>query len=182
MAVDAIRAAADLGSMAAKTALAEFHINGMNVSKDDKKGFDLLSEASDANYPRAIDGLAICHRKGIGTKVNYAEAIRLFNVAIEKGFARSYGNLAAMHLNGEGTKQDDFKAVGLLQKGVRLADPFCTYTYARCLETGRGIKLDMILARENYKKAAEGGIAEAQKWCKDHGVDISRPAPLKMTL
>lgn len=181
-AVDAIRGAADLGSLPAKTALAEFYINGMNVPKDDKKAFELLTEAADANYPRAIDGLAICYRKGIGTKINHAEAFRLFILAIEKGFARSYGNLAVMYLNGEGGKQDDLKAVGLLQKGVRADEPFCAFLYARCLETGRGIKLDAALARENYKKAADGGIVEAQKWCKDHGIDVQRPGPSKMSL
>ena len=154
----------------------------MNVPPDFKKAFELLTEAADTNYPRAIDGLAICHRKGIGTKVNYTEAIDLFNSAIEKGFARSYGNLAVMHLNGEGTKQDESKAVGLLQKGVRLGEPFCTYLYARCLENGKGIKADLILARQHYQKAAEAGIAEAQKWCKEHGIDVPRPAAPKLVL
>ena len=85
-------------------------------------------------------------------------------------------------MNGEGTKKDDFRAVGYLQKGVRLDEPFCTFLYAVCLEFGTGVKQDTGLARQNYKKAAEAGISEAQKWCKDHGMDVARPPAPKLVL
>ena len=179
-AVDALRGAAEQDSAPAKTALGEFYLHGTNVPRDEKKAFDLFQEASDAGDLRGMDSLGDCYHNGRGTKVNNTEALRLFTLASEKGFARSFGNLAVLHLNGDIPKADDFKAVGFLQKGVRLGEPFCFYLYARCLETGRGVKQDMVLARENYKKAAENGIGEAQKWCKDHGVDFQRPSGPKL--
>ena len=181
-AVDALRGAADLGSAVAKTALGEFYMNGTNVPKDDKKAFELFTEAAEAGDPRGMDTLGICYNKGIGTKVDNAEALRLFTRASELGFARSFGNLAVLHLNGDIPKADPFKAVGFLQKGVRLGEPFCIFLYARCLETGTGVKVDTAMARVNYKKAAEAGIGEAQKWCKDRGVDFQRPSAPKLTL
>ncbi len=181
-AVAALRGAAEQGSAVAKTALGEFYMNGTNVPKDDKKAFDLLTEAADAEEPRGMDTLGTCYNKGIGTKINNLEALRLFTRASELGFARSFGNLAVLHLNGDIPKADPFKAVSFLQKGVRLGEPFCIYLYARCLEAGKGVKADTSLARENYVKAAESGITEAQQWCKDRRVDFKRPAGPKLTL
>ena len=174
-AVDALRGAAEQGSAIAKTALGECYLYGTNVPKDEKKAFDLFQEASDAGDLRGMDSLADCFHNGKGTKVDNAEAFRLFTRASDDGFTRSLGNLAVLYLNGDGTKKDPFKAVGLLQKGARVGEPFCHFLLARCLESGSGVKVDTVLARENYKKAAVAGIAEAQKWCKDRNVEYKRP-------
>ena len=174
-AVDALRGAAEQGSAVAKTALGEFYVNGTNVPKDDKKAFELFQEAADAGDPRGMDWLATCYHQGIGTKVNNAEALRLYTQASERGFARAFANLAVLHLNGDGTKPDAFKAVGFLQRGARAGDSRSLLIYANCLEIGRGVKADAILARETYKKAAEAGSGEAQKWLKEHGIEVPLP-------
>ncbi len=180
-AVDAIRGAAEQGSAVAKTALGEFNVNGTNVPQSNEKAFALFQDAADAGDARGMDWLATCFHQGLGTKVNNAEALRLYTRASELGFARSFANLAVLHLNGDGTKADPFKAVGFLQKGARAGDSRSLFLYANCLENGRGVKSDATLAREIYKKAAEAGSGEAQKWCKDHGLEVPRPISSKLS-
>ncbi|MEO7318014.1 MAG: tetratricopeptide repeat protein, partial [Chthoniobacteraceae bacterium] len=175
-AVNALRGAVEQGSIPAKNILGEFYLNGINVPQSNEKAFALFKEAADAEDLRGTDWLGTCYHKGIGTKANDAEALRLYTLASDKGFARSLGNLAVLHLMGAGTKVDPSTAVRLVQKGVRARDPFCFYLYARCLEAGNGVKTNTALAKENYIKAAEAGIGEAQKWCKEHDVDFQIPS------
>ena len=60
------------------------------------------------------------------------------------------------------------KAVALLKQGIDAGDDFCLYLYARCLESGTGVKANKTLAREKYREAAEAGNSEAKKWCEDN--------------
>ena len=175
-AVESLRAAAELGAPRAKAALADFYLHGTNVPKDDKKAVELLLEAVDGGDPRAMDQLATCYDQGIGTEVNPDKAFRLYSSAAEAGFNHSLGNLAVLYITGKGGKRPDpLKAINLLQKGGRAGDDFCLYLYARCIESGTGVKADKNMAREMYKKAAEAGSREAQKWCAENHVDFQSP-------
>jgi TPR repeat protein len=175
-AVDALRRAASLGDARAKTALADCYLHGTNVPQDSKKAVELLMEAVEGNDARGMDLLATCYDQGNGTAPNPEEALRLYARAADLGFNHSLGNLAVLYIKGRGTKRaDPLKAIELLQKGTRAGDDFCLLLYAKCLETGTGVKPNAALSREYYVKAAEAGNAEAQKLCTDRGYDFQRP-------
>ena len=176
-AVDALRRAAALGDARAKTALADCYLHGTNVPQDSRKAVELLLEAVEGGDARGMDLLATCYDQGNGTARNPEEALRLYTRAAELGFNHSLGNLAVLFITGKGSKKaDPLKAVELLQKGARANDDFCLLLYAKCLETGTGVKANSTLARDSYKKAAEAGNGEAQKWCTEKGVDYERPS------
>ena len=172
------KAAADPNGYRAKTALAELYLRGSDVlKKDEVKAVALLREAADGGDPRAMDQLATCYDKGIGIAVDHQKAFELYKRAAELGFHHSLGNLAVLYINGRVSDEPQplKKAVALLRQGINAGDDFCLYLYARCLESGTGVKADTSLAREMFKKAAEAGSREAQKWCADHDVEFQRP-------
>jgi TPR repeat protein len=176
-AVDALRRAAALGDARAKTALADCYLHGTNVPQDSKKAVELLLEAVEGGDARGMDLLATCYDQGNGTARNAEEAFRLYTRAAELGFNHSLGNLAVLYITGKGSKKaDPLKAVELLQKGTRANDDFCLLLYAKCLETGTGVKANPTLARDFYTKAAEAGNGEAQKWIIERGLDYKRPS------
>jgi TPR repeat protein len=47
------------------------------------------------------------------------------------------------------------------------------FLYAQCLEDGKGIAPSLSDARTWYKRAAEGGMPYAVKWCQEHGVELT---------
>jgi TPR repeat protein len=55
------------------------------------------------------------------------------------------------------------------------------FSYARCLELGKGVKPNMIEAQNWYVKAAKEGIPPALDWCQKNGVKVQDFAPTPLT-
>ena len=182
------KAAEDPKGIRAKAALADLYLQGADVLKKtygkelgeeriknemDKKAVALLTEASEGKDRRAKDQLGTCFDKGIGTGgKNPAKARELYEEAAKLGYYHSLGNLAILYIMNkvDGESAPLKKAIVLLKQGIDAGDDFCLFLYARCLESGTGVKANMTLANEKYREAAEAGNIEAQKWCNEHGV------------
>jgi len=55
------------------------------------------------------------------------------------------------------------QAVEYFKKGADLKNAYCQYNLALCLERGRGIEADLVLARKLYTELAHTGDVDAQK-------------------
>ena len=192
------KAAEDPKGIRAKAALADLYLQGADVLKKtygkelgeeriknemDKKAVALLTEASEGKDRRAKDQLGTCFDKGIGTGgKNPAKARELYEEAAKLGYYHSLGNLAILYIMNKVDSEPAplKKAVVLLKQGIDAKDDFCLYLYARCLESGTGVKANMALATEKYSEAAEAGNLEAQKWCNEHGVKNRKGEPFKL--
>lgn len=168
--------AAKAGDAPANTLLAECYLRGKGVNADASKAVSLLKTSVAAGDPRAMDLLADCYHKGVGVAADDREAFRLSGDAAARGYTAALANLGVIYLTSSETelggdkKARSEKAADLFQTGARGGDPYCMYLYARCLESGTGLAVDSNRAVEYYRKAAEGGEAEAQQWCRQHRV------------
>jgi serine/threonine protein kinase/TPR repeat protein len=165
--------ASEKGDAAGKTCLAECYLNGKGIARNPTRAVEILEEAVASGYPRAMDLLGTCYHRGIGTQVRFAEAFRLFSQAQELGYWDSAGNLGVLHMNGDGVPQDAKRAVELFQEGSRNGSAHSMYLYARCLETGTGVRMNMSMARTWYAKSASLGDPQAIKWLKANRLQTS---------
>jgi serine/threonine protein kinase len=167
------------GDVSAKTLLGECYLDGKGVAKNQTRGVALLKDAAGANDARAKDLLADCYHHGTGVARDDKEAARLFSEAARLGYFDSYGNLGVIYLSstntelGKDEKARAERAVSLFKEGVNQNNPRCLYLFARCLESGTGVKADLKEAETNYRRAAEGGNADALAWCHEHKVTLS---------
>jgi TPR repeat protein len=167
------------GDVSAKTLLAECYLDGKGVAKNEARGAALLKDAAGANDARAKDLLANCYHHGIGVPRDDKEAFRLFSEAAKLGYFDSYGNLGVIYLTstdtelGKDQKARTERAVSLFREGVRQNNPLCLDLYARCLESGTGVKVDLKEAEAHYRRAAEGGNAHALDWCHKNKITLS---------
>jgi TPR repeat protein/tRNA A-37 threonylcarbamoyl transferase component Bud32 len=167
------------GDISAKTLLGECYLYGKGVTKNEARAAALLKDAAGANDPRAMDLLADCYHKGIGVPHDDKEAYRLFSQAAKLGYGDSFGNLGVLYLNSEETdlgknkKARAERAFSLFGEGVKQNNPFCMFLYAKCLESGTGVNVDLKAAESFYRRAAEAGNVAARNWCHEHKVTLS---------
>jgi TPR repeat protein len=108
---------------------------------------------------------------------NSADAFTLFSQAAQLNYPPAFGNLAVLYLNGDKpVDRDPFKALKLVQQGIAENDDFCLFLYARCLESGTGVKKEPTQARDYYVKAAEAGSRPAADWCRKNKVAFNQPS------
>ena len=72
------------------------YLKGDGVEKDERKGFELMSQAAAQGHVAAIAGLGYLYSAGIGTAIDYSEAALWFRKAAEKNHAISQLNLARL--------------------------------------------------------------------------------------
>jgi serine/threonine protein kinase len=167
------------GDVSAKSLLGECYLYGKGVAKNEARAAALLKDAAGANDPHAMDLLAHCYHKGIGVPHDDKEAYRLFTQAAKLGYGDSFGNLGVLYLTsvdtelGKNEKARTDRAVSLFREGVKLNNPFCLFLYAQCLESGKGVTVDLKEAESFYRRAAEAGNVAARNWCHEHKVTLS---------
>jgi TPR repeat protein len=77
-----------------------------------------------------------------------------------------------LYINGDGVNQDIKKAVNLFKEGSEKESALCMYFYARCLETGTGVRRNRSEAIEWYRRAAKKGHPGAKAWLKSNNVSL----------
>jgi TPR repeat protein len=167
------------GDISAATLLAECYLLGKGVAKNEAKAINLLKDAAAAKDPRAMDQLATSYHKGIGVARDDGEAFRLYNSAAKLNYLDSLGNLGVLYLTSAETdlgKNEILrtqKAISLFREGAKQNNAFCMFLYARCLEAGNGVTVNLAEATDWYRRAAEAGNRSAQEWCRQHNVSLN---------
>ncbi len=172
-AAESFQAAADKGDIGGQFALGQCYVDGLGVTKDEKRGTDLLRIAADGGDARAMDILGNCYKHGIGVKADPAEAFRLFSLAANKGNFNAMANLGALYMTGIGVPANPKKAAELFEKGARAGDGACMFNYGQCLEEGIGTKKNQLQSLNWYRKAATDGDKRAIDWCRQHNVPLT---------
>ena len=175
--VEYFRQAAEKNYVPAKYLLAECYMDGKGVPKDEVAGMKLLREAAALKDVLAMNrlGATLARPGGLrpdsARKEEFEEAFNVLTQAKNLGYAEAMGNLAVMYFNGfvPGSRGPDPKeGAKLFAEGAKEGSLFCMVGYARCLETGTGIKANMTQAGNWYEKAANAGDKTAEAWCRAH--------------
>ena len=152
-----------------KCALDDMHCDGGNAlvylaclfgsesTPDHKQAAFLLQEAADkARNPAAHIELAILYRYGWGVSRSVDMALQLLQRAVDMGDPTAHINLGIMYSCGMGVARDDKKAFSLYWKAKSVPVAKCYIAYA--LETGRGVKRDVLQAARCLQSIAPGRV------------------------
>eukprot|EP00954_Amorphochlora_amoebiformis_P019910 1335601-Amorphochlora_amoeboformis.AAC.2 len=138
LAAEYFRAAAAQGNAAAKSNLAQMHIQGLGVEENNQTAFKYFEEAAGQGDAAAQNGLGYMYLHGIGTKQDHGKAMKFFKMSAEQGNVDAQFNLGAMYF------------------------AQCTHTpknfnFAHVLPAGMGIDVDYGAALQYFTLAGHQG-------------------------
>ncbi|RIA84526.1 hypothetical protein C1645_412851 [Glomus cerebriforme] len=161
-ALELYQKATNLGNDLAQFKLAKMYMDGIGVSKNYDKTFELSKKLA-KNYSCGINLLGCCYVRGIGTHIDLQKAFELYQRAADLGNLQGISNLGNCYKEGFGTDINIQKAFELYQKAANSGNDVAQYNLALMYENGNGIKKDIDNAIYWYKKSFEQGNKNAQK-------------------
>ena len=119
--------------------------------------------AVDAGSVEALCDLGLCYEKGQGVVLSFKKASELYRTAAENGSTRGCMLLANCYLEGMGVEQNANEAIRWLTVAADAGEEEAMYLIGSLYEDGEnGVKKDLKLAKQWYKKAAAAGYEPAQ--------------------
>ena len=138
------------------------YIQGKGVTKDEKRGFEMIRKAADKGSPKAEAQLGSLYENGIATTQDEAQACAWYRKAAEKGNAFAQYNLGRMYEAGKGVPKDSAEAAKWYRSAADSGYAFAQNNLGYMYETGNGVEKDLTEAVKWYRKAANQGFAIAQ--------------------
>jgi TPR repeat protein len=146
-------------------------LRGDGVEKDERKGFELMSQAAEKRHVQAMANLGFLYSAGIGTPVDHSAAAQWFRLASEQNHAVSQLNLARLLLavdklpapanKAEEQARWDEGAMWLKKSADQgLSDAQSSYGLL-LLRGDAGLESNPAEAARYLKPAVEAGIPEA---------------------
>jgi len=164
-AVPAIQQSANEGNIFWMTRLAYCYNNGLGISKDQEKTFNLYQKGAEANYAIAIHNLALMYLEGHYVAVDYEKALALFRKALALGLTSRSNNtgsevgiydVAYVYHHGSNYVQEDYK------KAIELYAESAAYGYGPAYTgIGRLLNQNFPKAKEYLEKGIAAGDGEA---------------------
>ncbi len=145
-----------------------YYINGYWVKQNDEIACGFFSKAAERGDVQAVDALATCYLKGYGVEKNPFEAFKYYNIAAERGYSKSQVAVGNMYYNGTGVERNSEKAYYWYNLAAEKGEPLALYKLAEdysakdSLASKRALKNSP--AFDYYKRAADGGVPEAQMY------------------
>ena len=166
--------AAEMGHVAAMTALGLLYSGGRGVQPDLAEARKWLGKAAALGDAPAISGLGSL----AGAAQNYAEARKWYEKAAALGNAEAMNNLGELYDdpsffdrlfgNRRAKYRLDYNEAGKwYMKAVALGDATAMFNLGKLYEQGHGVAKDAKQARQWYQKAANAGNGAAQERLKN---------------
>lgn len=142
--------------------LALMYLDGDGIKKDEKKGFEILKDASESGVPYVYHNLARCYYFGMGTPEDEAAAFPYFYKAAHLDVESSQYYLGVCYYWGRGVEKDYEKAFEWAMLASKGEVPAATVIIGLCYLYGHGVTQDMEKGRsmlEDYVKSRDNGDA-----------------------
>lgn len=132
-------------------------VNGLGVTANRQKAFNLFSNATDSNYPPAIGYLGYCYQNGLGCEKDIAKAISLYNSAIKYKEPLALRQLGILYYYGIGVRKGLERAKTYWSQAVDAGDVDALYYLAKYEQDNRDDVNDFNShdKQKNYLKLAE---------------------------
>ena len=161
-AFNAVKAAADKGDAQAMTLMGVCYAMGRDVAQDDSRAAEWFRRAADKGNPEGALALGNWLLQGRGGLVaDQAEAFKHIQFASDKGVLEAHTMLGIMHNEGSGVLRDHKKAAAAFSRAVP-ADLKAMHNLGVLMIQGKGVKPQQSKGMEYVRRAATGGVAEAQ--------------------
>lgn len=125
-----------------------------------------FSKAADLGAPKAQSFLGCMYEYGQGTEPDHAKSLEFYKQAAEQGNAEAQFNLGRYYMSEAGGNNYS-EAANWYTKASNQDLPEAHYNLAVMYDRDRGEVKNMKLAGELYRKAAAGGVSDAQKLLED---------------
>ncbi|MBQ5662827.1 MAG: sel1 repeat family protein [Bacteroidaceae bacterium] len=143
-----------------------YYMNGYGVEPDESAAYKCFLKATEKGDLMATDALATCFFNGYGVEKNLSEAFKYYNLAAEKGYTKSQVTIGNMYSKGTGVERDSEKAYYWYNLAAEQGEPSALYRVAEYYSARDSVAGKKALknspAFDYYKRAAEGGNAQAQ--------------------
>ena len=104
------------------------------------------------------------------TDASTARAVELIEQGVAENQARSFYMRAKIHMQGSLGKVDWKKAFADYLRAAELGHPQAQYVVGGMLLDGMGTRQDTVHGRYWLRRAADAGVADAQRWLKESGL------------
>ena len=140
------------------------YTKGDGVPVDERRAFELYSQAAQLGHAAAQNMLGFCCSFGKGTPEDKAEAAKWYRLAAEQGLAKAQYSIGCCCDSGDGVPRDQAEAVKWYRLAAQQDYAPGQYNPGLSLCYGTGVKED---AEEGLKwigRAAKNGYSEAKEF------------------
>ncbi len=160
-AAQAIRHAAERGSVAAQLVLGQILLDGRGTARDPEAALTWFERAAESGDAEAWNMVGRCYEKGWGVPQDYRRAAGYFEEAIRRGHVWAKVNLAQILMR-LGDPSGRPRAFDLFREAAGKGNLKAVNSLARFLEEGWVVPADPAKAARLYRFAAERGDHWAQ--------------------
>ena len=163
VACDYAKKAHEKGSWKAKMTLARCHLHGLPVEQNLPGAIQLFTECIEGGGYSCVINLASCYEYGIVVDVDLERAAELYKMGSEmppdqwtRHCIQAYYGLCMVR--GRGVKQDVKKTWSLIRGSVQSNNDTGWFAHGECYRYVSGVKKNLGLAVQSYKKATRVDI------------------------
>ena len=145
-----------------------YYMNGYGVEQNDKDAYKCFLKGAEKGNAQATDALAGCYLNGAGVERDVKKAFEYYKIAAEQGCATACASLGNMYRGGIAVGRDAEKAHYWYNIAAEKGEPDAIYNVAEYYSAKDSVagkkSLKNSPAFDYYKRAADGGVPEAQMY------------------
>lgn len=156
---------ADAGFPLAEHKLGICYLKGLcGLENNNDKAFEYFQKAADGGVKESMFNLAYCYQEGIGIQPDIKKSIEWMEKAADAKMPEACLNIGVLYLFGKsGVAKDEEKGFNFIRNAAESGLPHAQFMLGCCCESGHGAEKDLAEAAGWYRRAAKGGVAEANK-------------------
>ncbi|UZO03910.1 uncharacterized protein OCT59_024310 [Rhizophagus irregularis] len=148
---------------------------GIEIIRNNKKAFNLFTNASEKDHILAQTYVGECYQYGYGTIKNEKLAFEYYEKVANKDFANGQLRIGYLYYNGIGIKKDLKKSIHWYENAANNGNIMAMHNLGKCYLNGEGVEKDYNKAFELFKRSAEEGYLRATTmlgYCYENGTGI----------
>lgn len=160
-AVEYYKKSAQHGNVKALYNLGQCAEHGIFLKKDEAEAFGYYMSAAKAGNAKAQSALAECYLIGTGIDCDKDEAEKWYKKSAQQGNSEAQAALGSIYFSRDDEKNNE-EMIRLLSAATDKGETLAIFMLAKCYELGKGVKQDMSMSYDLYKRAADNGDDDAR--------------------
>jgi TPR repeat protein len=183
--VQATRALAEKGQVAAQIDLGLNYAKGIGVQKDYATALQWFQRAADQGDAHAQFYVGLMHERGYSVPHSYATALIWYRKSAEQNFAAAEIAMARFYARGLGVPRDRAQQAMWLHRAAEQDNALAEFILGNLYRLGVGVPMEPATAAQWYRRAVDKdyGPAEARLgWMYMHGLGVPKDYAQAMQL